>query len=157
MGRRGLGAGPIRWPEPTHTREPGTTCWRRCSAGGRRASASTGRCAGRSDLRPQAPLAPRTIQRIYAGAVRFGWPEPFLVVLRQHMAGRSIDLPMPTVAANGTHIGLATAGADPTRRARRGPLRGPARRAGADDRGRGGIGMPSRFDRRRAIHHRSAP
>ena len=63
---------------------------------------------GRSIFGRKHPLAARTVQRIYAGAVRFSWPEPFLVVLRQHMAARSIDLPLPTIAANGGHIGLAT-------------------------------------------------
>ena len=29
------------------------------------------------------------------------------VVLRNHMAGQSVDGPLPTIAANGTHIGLA--------------------------------------------------
>jgi DNA (cytosine-5)-methyltransferase 1 len=29
------------------------------------------------------------------------WPEPFLVILRNHMAGQSVDGPLPTIAANG--------------------------------------------------------
>jgi DNA (cytosine-5)-methyltransferase 1 len=32
--------------------------------------------------------------------------QPFVLVLRQHMAGRSTDEPLPTIAANGNHIGL---------------------------------------------------
>jgi DNA (cytosine-5)-methyltransferase 1 len=62
---------------------------------------------GRSIFGRKKPLAPKTLARIYAGAEKFGWPEPFLVVLRNHMAGQSLDLPLPTVAANGTHIALA--------------------------------------------------
>jgi DNA (cytosine-5)-methyltransferase 1 len=62
---------------------------------------------GRSIFNRKKPLAPKTLARIYAGAVKFNWPEPFLVILRNHMAGRSVDQPLPTVAANGTHIGLA--------------------------------------------------
>ena len=98
----------IRWPEPTHTKEPTHDLlaplqrWRAartCIDWGLR---------GRSIFGRKHALAPRTIQRIYAGATRFNWPEPFLVVLRNHMAARSIDLPMPTIAANGTHVGLAT-------------------------------------------------
>lgn len=62
---------------------------------------------GRSIFGRKKPLAPKTLARIYAGAVKFKWPEPFLVILRQHMDGRSVDAPLPTIAAGGTHIGLA--------------------------------------------------
>lgn len=62
---------------------------------------------GRSIFGRKKPLAPKTLARILAGAQKFGWPEPFLVVLRNHMAGQSLDRPLPTVAANGTHIALA--------------------------------------------------
>jgi DNA (cytosine-5)-methyltransferase 1 len=47
------------------------------------------------------------LARIYAGAVKFRWPEPFLVMLRGHMDARSLDKPLPTICAGGTHIGLA--------------------------------------------------
>ncbi|MGY3607628.1 MULTISPECIES: DNA cytosine methyltransferase [unclassified Bradyrhizobium] len=62
---------------------------------------------GKSIFNRKKPLAKKTLARIYAGAEKFGWPEPFLVVLRNHMAGQSVDQPLPTIAANGTHIGLA--------------------------------------------------
>jgi DNA (cytosine-5)-methyltransferase 1 len=62
---------------------------------------------GRSIFNRKKPLAPKTLARIHAGAVKFKWPEPFLVILRNHMAGQSIDRPLPTIAASGTHIGLA--------------------------------------------------
>lgn len=62
---------------------------------------------GRSIFDRKKPLAPKTLARIYAGAQKFGWPEPFLVILRNHMAGQSLDRPLPTVAAGGLHIGLA--------------------------------------------------
>ncbi len=97
----------IRWPAPTHTKEPVHDLlaplqkWRaarECIDWGLK---------GRSIFGRKHALAPRTIQRIYAGAARFNWPEPFLVVLRQHMAARDIELPLPTVAANGGHIGIA--------------------------------------------------
>lgn len=110
MGRRTRSAKTcaLKWPAPTHTKEPSHDLlaplqkWRparECIDWGLR---------GRSIFGRKQALAPRTIQRIYAGAVRFNWPEPFLVVLRNHMAERSIDLPLPTIAARGTHIGLAT-------------------------------------------------
>ena len=109
LGRKatGRGRGAIRWPEPTHAKEPAHDLlaprrrWRaarECIDWGLR---------GRSIFGRKVPLAPRTIQRIYAGAVRFGWPEPFIVVLRNHMDARSIDVPLPTIAARGTHVGLA--------------------------------------------------
>jgi DNA (cytosine-5)-methyltransferase 1 len=62
---------------------------------------------GKSIFDRKKPLAPKTLARIYAGAVKFQWPEPFLVVLRNHMAGQSVDGPLPTIAAEGQHIGLA--------------------------------------------------
>ncbi|TIN87543.1 MAG: DNA cytosine methyltransferase [Mesorhizobium sp.] len=62
---------------------------------------------GRSIFNRKKPLASKTLARIYAGAQKFGWPEPFLVILRQHMDGQSIAQPLPTIAANGSHIGLA--------------------------------------------------
>src|SRR3546814_19494695 len=45
--------------------------------------------------------------RIFAGAVRFDWPQPYLVILRRHCDALSIDLPLPTITANGNHLGLA--------------------------------------------------
>jgi DNA (cytosine-5)-methyltransferase 1 len=63
---------------------------------------------GRSIFNRKRPLAPKTLARIHAGAVKFNWPEPFLVILRNHMDGKSVDGPLPTIAAGGTHIGLAT-------------------------------------------------
>jgi DNA (cytosine-5)-methyltransferase 1 len=62
---------------------------------------------GRSIYGRKKPLAPATLARIYAGALKFGWPQPFIVTLRNHMTARGLDLPIPTAAANGTHIGLA--------------------------------------------------
>lgn len=54
------------------------------------------------------PLARKTIERVLAGAQRFGWWEPFLVILRRHMDGKPLDGPVPSLAANGQHVGLAT-------------------------------------------------
>lgn len=62
---------------------------------------------GKSIFGRKKPLAPKTLARIYAGAVKFEWPEPFLVILRNHMDGQSVEQPVPTIAANGGHIGLA--------------------------------------------------
>lgn len=52
------------------------------------------------------PLAENTLRRIAVGAQRF-WGDPYLVILRRHADSRGIDLPTPTVAARGQHMGLA--------------------------------------------------
>ena len=52
-------------------------------------------------------MSRNTIARIYAGAVKFRWPEPFLVILRNHMDVQNLDRPLPTLCAGGTHLGLA--------------------------------------------------
>ncbi len=128
---------------------------------------------GRSIFGRPKPLAPRTLLRIFAGAVKFGWPDPFLfmllreienslryqvrwffslrnklkgkkdrekrravvrktlrhlreflaspegfasggktaapliITLRQNADGRSLDQPIPTLAAGGQHVGIA--------------------------------------------------
>lgn len=99
----------VHWPMPTHAK-------RGSADGSLFAPANTWRPAreiidwklkGRSIFNRKKPLAPKTLARIYAGALKFGWPEPFLVILRNHMAGQSVNGPLPTIAANGTHIGLA--------------------------------------------------
>lgn len=105
MGRR---RGAIKWPAPTHTKDPSHDLLAQLQKWRPARECIDWALRGRSIFGRKHALAPRTIQRIYAGAVRFNWPEPFLVVLRQHMGARSIELPLPTVAARGTHIGLAT-------------------------------------------------
>lgn len=100
---------PLRWPEPTHGREPGTgdllggplQRWRAAR------DIIDWSIRGKSIFGRKVPLKPKTMARIYAGAVKLGWPEVFLVVLRQHMDGQSIDGPLPAITAGGTHIGLA--------------------------------------------------
>ena len=99
--------GRLRWPEPTHTREPGHDLLAPLQRWRPARDCIDWSLRGRSIFGRRSPLAARTIQRIYAGARRFAWPEPFLVVLRRHMDARSIDLPMPTIAAGGGHVGLA--------------------------------------------------
>lgn len=98
----------VSWPIPTHTKMngglvlfPSQKPWRPAR------DIIDWNIKGRSIFGRAKPLAPKTLARIYAGAVKFKWPEPFLVVLRNHMAGQSVDRPLPTIAANGTHIGLA--------------------------------------------------
>jgi DNA (cytosine-5)-methyltransferase 1 len=63
---------------------------------------------GQSIFGRKKALAPATLARILAGLEKFGGPElrPFLVVLRNHAGGRSLDAPLPTLTATGTHVGL---------------------------------------------------
>ncbi|WP_316191633.1 MULTISPECIES: DNA cytosine methyltransferase [unclassified Bradyrhizobium] len=91
---------PIVWPRPTH------------GAGARQAwrparDVIDWSIPGRSIFGRKKPLSPKTLARILAGATRHNWPEPFLVILRNHMDGKSLDGPLPTIAAAGNHIGLA--------------------------------------------------
>lgn len=99
----------VSWPVPTHRKREANTLpflpavkpWRPAR------DIIDWDIKGRSIFGRKKALAPKTLARIYAGAVKFSWPEPFLVILRNHMAGQSVDQPLPTIAANGTHIGLA--------------------------------------------------
>lgn len=100
---------PIAWPTPTHRKReegklalfPTVKTWRPAR------EIIDWDIKGKSIFNRKKPLAPKTLARIYAGAVKFGWPEPFLVILRNHMAGQSVSGPLPTIAAGGNHIGLA--------------------------------------------------
>lgn len=99
----------VSWPIPTHRKKiadelllfPGVKPWKPAR------DIIDWNIKGNSIFNRKKPLAPKTLARIMAGAVKFGWPEPFLVILRNHMAGQSVDGPVPTIAANGNHIGLA--------------------------------------------------
>ena len=98
---------PIRWPEPTHSKKGSSDLFGGGSKKWRAArEVIDWSLSGRSIFGRKKPLSPKTLARIYAGAVRFGWPEPFLVVLRNHMAERGLDDPLPALTAGGTHVGL---------------------------------------------------
>lgn len=113
---------PIAWPASSHaadTLDLGKERWRAAR------EIIDWSIAGRSIFHRKRPLSPKTLARIHAGAVKFRWPEPFLVVLRQHMAARGLDLPLPTVTTSsgyhfalvqpfvlGQHAGNAPRGAD---------------------------------------------
>lgn len=97
----------IRWPEPTHSKDgdgdlfgAGRARWRPAR------EVIDWSIKGKSIFRRKKPLSPKTLQRIYSGALRFGWPEPFLVILRRHMSAQGLDAPLPTLTAGGTHVGL---------------------------------------------------
>lgn len=136
----------IVWPAPTHAKRGGKPAtgdlftgplkpWR----GAREVIDWS--LSGRSIFGRKKPLSPKTLARIQAGAVKFGWPEPFLAllrhhienpraplptfdadgkrtgwrwpepvvtVLRRHADAQSLEAPLPTVTAGGTHLGIAT-------------------------------------------------
>ncbi len=97
----------IRWPEPTHSREGGVDMFGNRTMRWRAArEVIDWSIPGTSIFRRERPLAPKTLQRIAAGLVKFCGPaaEPFLVVLRNHCDARSIDCPLPTVTAGGNHV-----------------------------------------------------
>ena len=96
----------IRWPEPTHCRSGADLLsplqkWRAAR------EIIDWSIAGKSIFDRKRPLAPKTLARIYAGAVKLRWPEPFLVILRNHMGAQSLDDPVTALCAGGNHIGLA--------------------------------------------------
>jgi DNA (cytosine-5)-methyltransferase 1 len=97
----------LTWPEPTHSKTGDADLlgprqkWRAAR------EIIDWSIEGRSIFNRKRPLSPKTLARIYAGAVKFRWPEPFLVILRNHMDAQSIDGPLPTLCAGGAHVGLA--------------------------------------------------
>lgn len=74
----------VAWPMPTHRRPDdthddlfsGTKPWKPAR------DIIDWRIKGRSIFNRPKPLAPKTLARIYAGAVKFGWPQPFLIMLQ---------------------------------------------------------------------------
>jgi len=114
---------PLRWPEPTHARVPQAAPL----FGTMRARWRAAReiidwsLRGTSILTREAygkrPLAAQTLLRIYAGIVRFGWPQPFVALMEQYMASRGSAFeprlrrqssvpeptPAPFIFANRTH------------------------------------------------------
>lgn len=99
----------IHWPMPTHKKRDEVTAdlfgtakpWRPAR------EIIDWNIRGRSIFNRKKPLAAKTLARIYAGAVKFGWPQPYLVILRNHMSAQGMDEPLPNIAANGMHIGIA--------------------------------------------------
>lgn len=124
---------PIVWPKPTHTQTgPFGKRFKRWRAA---REIINWKLRGKSIFDRKKPLAAKTLLRIYAGVVRFGWPlvfrvklalymrslgiavpdlgasqgdmfDPALLVLRKHADMRSIDEPLPAVTAGGMHLGV---------------------------------------------------
>src|SRR5579863_1927007 len=98
----------IRWPIPTHAKpRDGVDLFATLKPWRPARDIIDWSIKGRSIFDRKKPLAPATLARIYAGVTKFGWPEPFIVTLRNHMSAQGIDVPIPTIFAGGTHIGIA--------------------------------------------------
>lgn len=106
--RRGRKA--VSWPQPTHHRSGFAVRSGRHLAKWRAAREIIDwNIPGTSIFERKRPLAPATMTRIIAGLEKFGGKElePFLVILRNHAGAASLDRPLPTLTAGGTHIGVA--------------------------------------------------
>lgn len=102
------GKKPINWPTPTHSKTGASTLFGNTKKWRAAREVIDWSLQGESIFKRKKPLAPATMRRIMEGLRRFSpHLEPFLVVLRNHMDGQSIDGPLPTIAAEGQHAGLA--------------------------------------------------
>lgn len=101
----------IHWPQQTHAKDAdkqpdlftkGLKPWRAAR------EVIDWSIQGQSIFHRKKPLARTTLERIEAGLRKFCGKaaEPFLVILRQHMDGQSLDQPLPTLAAGGQHMAL---------------------------------------------------
>lgn len=97
----------LAWPDPTHAKLPAADMFRGALKPWRAAREIIDwEIKGRSIFDRKKPLSPNTLARILHGIIKFGWPQPFIVVLRNHMAAQGIDAPLPTITSGGTHIAL---------------------------------------------------
>lgn len=97
---------PVRWPLPSHSAKPdmfGLQPWVAAR------QVIDWNVPGRSIFGRKKPLSPKTLARIVEGLRRFGGEhaQPFIVVLRNNCDARSIEQPVPTIAASGQHVGVA--------------------------------------------------
>jgi len=91
---------PLRWPTPSHARKPTTDLlgqrlrWRGAS------EIIDWDLPGKSIFTRKKPLAPNTLRRILAGAVRYGWPQPYLDALTALLQGNTPVLDVPAGAVD---------------------------------------------------------
>ena len=104
---------PIRWPEPSHSRTGGKDLFGEKLKWRAARDIIDWELSGKSIFNRKKPLAEKTLSRIYAGALKFAWPEPYLVILRQHMTARSVEEPLPSLTAGGKHVGVVERTVEP--------------------------------------------
>jgi DNA (cytosine-5)-methyltransferase 1 len=105
---------PIVWPRPTHAAPKEASAQAQMFKSDKMKPWRTAReiidwkLVGKSIFTRKRPLAPKTLDRIAAGLRKFGGAnaEPFLLMLYGTGTVRSVDRPLPTVTARGTHVGL---------------------------------------------------
>lgn len=105
------GNGRISWPEQTHAKDADKTgdIFKKLKPWRAAREIIDWSLPGESIFTRKRPLARTTLERIAAGLRKFcgAAAEPFLVILRRHMDGKSLDEPVPCLTASGQHIGLA--------------------------------------------------
>lgn len=98
--------GEPRWPNPTHSKDGVADLF---GAGAKKHRAAreiiNWRRKGKSIFNRKKPLATKTLLRIHAGLIKFGWPVAFVLKLRLYMLSLGIELPEITffVFANRTN------------------------------------------------------
>jgi len=102
------GRRPIRWPDPTHTPDGGKTLFGKTKPWRTAREIIDWSIPGQSIFARKKSLSQNTLSRIYAGLRKFSSKElePFLVMLYGANDARSINRPMPTVTAQGGHVGV---------------------------------------------------
>jgi DNA (cytosine-5)-methyltransferase 1 len=110
----GRARGPIAWPVPTHAAAGSSSLFEDVQTWRGAREVIDWSLRGTSIFGRQKPLADNTLRRIAAGARKF-WGvelEPFLLNLRgtepSHIAASAtpLDVPIRTVTAGGTHVGV---------------------------------------------------
>lgn len=98
----------ITWPTPTHSKTGDPTLFGKTKRWRPARDVIDWSVESRSIFSRKKPLSPKTMARILAGLERFGGKEmePFLVVLRNNCGARSLERPVPALAAGGQHVGL---------------------------------------------------
>jgi DNA (cytosine-5)-methyltransferase 1 len=105
VARRGGKA--IPWPERTHSPAGGPNLFGKTRPYRTAREVIDWKLENPSIFSRKKALAPNTMARILAGLKKFNPQlEPFIVTLRQHVAARSMNEPVPTVTGGGTHLGL---------------------------------------------------
>lgn len=101
----------IHWPEQTHAKDANKTgdIFKKLKPWRAAREIIDWTIPGESIFTRKRPLARTTLERIAAGLRKFcgAAAEPFLVILRRHMDGKSLDEPVPCLTASGQHVGLA--------------------------------------------------
>ncbi len=102
------GRRPIKWPDPTHTPDGAKTLFGKTKPWRTAREIIDWTIPGQSIFTRKKSLSQNTLNRIYAGLRKFSSKElePFLVMLYGANDARSINRPMPTVTAQGGHVGV---------------------------------------------------